>query len=141
MQTVDINIWAVLLAAISNMILGSLWYSPVLFGKPWMRYMGWGNKTAQEIEAMKQGVWKSYLGMFIGAFIMAYVFAHILAFAGSASILDGIQGAFWVWLGFIATISLSAVLFEGKPKGLYALNVGYYLVSLIIMSIILTIWA
>ena len=29
------NLWAVLLAAVSSFLLGGLWYSPVLFGRLW----------------------------------------------------------------------------------------------------------
>lgn len=31
----DINIWAVLIAAASSFVLGGIWYSPLLFLKPW----------------------------------------------------------------------------------------------------------
>jgi len=36
----DVNIWAVLLAAVSSFLLGGLWYSPMLFLKPWNAAMG-----------------------------------------------------------------------------------------------------
>ena len=32
-----INLWAVLVAAVSSFALGGLWYSPVLFYKLWNR--------------------------------------------------------------------------------------------------------
>ena len=31
-----INVWAVILAGISYLIIGALWYSPLLFGKLWI---------------------------------------------------------------------------------------------------------
>ncbi|WP_242108921.1 DUF1761 domain-containing protein [Luteimonas aquatica] len=34
------NIWAVLLAAVSSFLVGGLWYSPMLFGKAWNRENG-----------------------------------------------------------------------------------------------------
>ena len=37
MPTVDINYLAVLIAALASYVLGALWYSPVLFGKLWMK--------------------------------------------------------------------------------------------------------
>ncbi|GAB2489384.1 DUF1761 domain-containing protein [Arenimonas alkanexedens] len=33
----EVNIWAVLAAALSGFVLGGLWYSPLLFGKAWQR--------------------------------------------------------------------------------------------------------
>ena len=34
---VQINGWAVLLAALSSMVVGSLWYMPATFGNAWQR--------------------------------------------------------------------------------------------------------
>ena len=40
---VDVNYLAVLVAAIINMVIGSIWYSPSMgFGKSWMKYSGAG---------------------------------------------------------------------------------------------------
>ena len=36
----DLNLWAVLVAAVSGFVLGGLWYSPVLFGRAWQREAG-----------------------------------------------------------------------------------------------------
>ena len=33
----EINIWAVLLATLSSMVVGSVWYTPKVFGNYWMR--------------------------------------------------------------------------------------------------------
>ena len=35
-----INPWAVLVASVATMVIGFLWYSPILFARPWMRLMG-----------------------------------------------------------------------------------------------------
>jgi hypothetical protein len=34
---VDINVWAVMLAAISSMVVGGAWYAKAGLGKTWMR--------------------------------------------------------------------------------------------------------
>jgi hypothetical protein len=34
---VDVNMWAVLLAALSSMVVGSLWYLPATFGNTWQK--------------------------------------------------------------------------------------------------------
>jgi len=36
-----LNLAAIFVAAISTMVAGFLWYSPILFAKPWMREMGY----------------------------------------------------------------------------------------------------
>lgn len=48
MPEVNINYLAVLIAAIVSMIVGGLWYSPILFGKMWTKAMGWNEETMKE---------------------------------------------------------------------------------------------
>ncbi|MFT5692500.1 MAG: hypothetical protein ACI92E_001835 [Oceanicoccus sp.] len=40
MELLGINIMGVLAATVIGMVLGALWYSPVLFGKKWMQSIG-----------------------------------------------------------------------------------------------------
>ncbi len=137
---VPINYLAVLLAGVSNMVIGFLWYGPV-FGKPWMRLMGF---THDKMETMKRrgGMGKTYFLSFLGALVTAYVFAHALVFAESylnmTGVSAGLMGAFWNWLGFVVPVLAGQVFWEGKPFKLYLLNVGYYLASLLAMGVILT---
>lgn len=138
MPEVSINYLAVLVCGIVHMVLGALWYSQLFFGKLWMKALG---KSEDEIKEMRKGVWKAYLFSFMGALVMAFVLAHIIDYAQTDSIAGGLQGGFWVWLGFVITTSMAGILFEGRPKGLYFIYNGYQLVSLLIMGMILAIWA
>lgn len=137
MPQVDINFFAVLLAAISAMILGAVWYSPLLFGKKWMKLM---NKNEGELNKMKKSVRKAYGVTFVGAIVMAYVLAYIIGLLEVGTVFAGVQTAFWVWLGFVATTSLGGVLFEARPRDLYFINNAYHLASLILMGIIIGVW-
>jgi len=40
MTFMGINLWSMLVAAIATMVVGFLWYSPLLFARPWMVAMG-----------------------------------------------------------------------------------------------------
>ncbi len=137
MDAVAINYLAVIAGAVSNMVIGGFWYSPLLFGKTWAALMGF-NMPEKNAE-MKKAANKSYAINMVGALAMSYVMAHITgALAGSMS--EALQGAFWVWLGFIAPVTLGSVIWEGKPWKLYFINVGYYLVALMVMAAILFAW-
>ncbi|HYE22261.1 MAG TPA: DUF1761 domain-containing protein [Verrucomicrobiae bacterium] len=133
------NIWAVVAAAVSNMILGFLWYG-TLFRKPWSQEMGMDKLTPQQQEQMKKGMGLSYLLAFIGALLTAYVFAHVLNAFESNSINMAVQGAFWTWLGFIVPVKYGDKLWGGKSHKLFVIEAGYFLVSLILMGIILQQW-
>ena len=136
METV--NYWAVFAAAVSNMIIGFLWYGPV-FGKPWKKIMGF---TDEVMKAMKMTPLRAVALGFIATLIMACVFAHMLIYIGAylemSGIMLGLKGAFYLWLGFAAPITAGVVLWEGKPWKLWILNGGYYLVALSVMGVILT---
>ena len=135
MQEAVISYVAVLVAAIANMVLGSLWFGP-LFGKIWMK---WSDITSAKLEQMKkQGMGKTYTVGFIASLIMSYVLAHFVDYVEATTLVAAVQLAFWVWLGFIATVQIGGVLWEGKPVKLFALTTTYQLVSLVVMAIILT---
>ena len=134
MLFVDINLVGIVLGAISNMVIGAIWYSPMVFGKIWMNLAG---ITQKEIESGKKQMPKIYSMAFVGALITAYILAIFLDLVGAATIGEGLQIGLLVWLGFVATTTLSTVLFENKKTNLYLLNNGYNLLSILVMSVIL----
>lgn len=134
-----INYWAVLTAAVANMVIGSLWYSQVLFGKTWMKLSGLTQEKMAE--AKKKGIAKSYVWAFVGSLVMAYVLAQFLALGGVFGVGDALTLVFWLWLGFVVTIKLGDVLWAGDSVKLYLINIAHYLVSMWVMAIILTVWS
>ena len=138
---VPINYWAVLVAAVVNMVLGFLWYGPV-FGKAWQKETG---MTAEKMDAAKgKGMGKTYALMTLGSLVMSYVLAHALVFASAylavTGVMAGLQAGFWNWLGFIAPVTLGSVLWDGKSWKLWFINAGYYLVALVLMGVVLAMW-
>ncbi len=143
---VPINYLGVIICVVAAMVLGWLWFG-ALFGKQWMAMMGW---TPEKMDAMKKDpnmkgmMMKSYALMTLGSLVMAFVLAHSIVFAGSymhvSGISAGLQGGFWSWAGFVAPVTLGAVLWEQKPWKWWLLLNSYYLVNLHMMGIILGMW-
>ncbi len=115
------NLTAVVAAAIASLVVGFIWYGP-LFGKAWMKLTG-----LKEMGDKKE-MPKTYAILFVASLVTAYVLSVLGA---------SLATAFWVWLGFQATLLLHSVLFEGKSWNLYFLNAGHQLVSLLAMSWVL----
>ncbi len=139
---VMINYWAVLLSAVVAIIIGAVWYGP-LFGKAWMRILG--IKKPDEITpAIKKMMMKSYAISAISSFVMAYVLANILFYTTSVTrivgVEAGLQAAIWVWAGFIVPATLGSVLWEDRPWKYWFITAGYYLVTLGVMGVILSVW-
>ena len=140
MPEININLIAVLLAAVANMVVGMLWYGP-LFGKQWKTMMG---LTDESMKTMPLTATQAMIGGTITALLMAYVLAHDAFVWGQffgtsiSQIAFALQLAFWIWLGYVATTQAGSFLWEGKSWKLFALNASQSLVSLIAMSLILT---
>ena len=138
MAPVDINYLAVLAAAIAAIVLGFLWYGP-LFGKQWIKLMNFDKKKRSEMK--NKGMGKTYVIMVVGTLVTSYVLAHFVDYLDATNVAGALTAAFWIWLGFVATVILGGVLWEGKPWKLYFLNAAYYLVNLAVMASILAVWA
>ncbi len=137
-QVVDINLWAVLVAALAMMALGAVWYSPVLFGKQWQTMvMAW---TKMKEKDFKEGANIAYLGSSLAYLVMAYVLAYLLGLLEATSWQEGVTVAGWIALGFLVTRSLTFSLFHDVRKKLWAINTGYDVVGLLMMGAIIGGW-
>jgi hypothetical protein len=135
MDMSTINWLAVLVAGAAMWVLGSLWFSPVLFAKPWIKACGFTDAQ------MKQ---KSNLGlMLVTSFVLGLLMAVNLAFYHNSPTTTGAFGAAagaaagigWVGLAF----AMSA-MFEKKPFAYTLITGGYYAVSLTLMGFIIGAW-
>ena len=130
----EVALWPIIAAGISNVIIGMIWYNPSVLGNTWMKLTGLSS------EAVEAGKKKMPLMAFIGmlaAIVMAYVMAHFGIAWGVFDVVGAVELAFWLWIGFIVPATLGVVLWEGKSFKLFAINAGYWLVAMIVASIIL----
>jgi hypothetical protein len=138
MPAVEINYLAVVVAALATFLIGGLWYS-VLFGKLWMRLHGY---TPEQLEEMKRkGTTRPYLGSLLAYLVMALVFSVLVDWTGVTTVASGACLGATIWLGFAATIGLTAILFSEKSLGVWLLDAAYQLVYLVVQGMILTYWS
>lgn len=135
-----INPWAVLVSAVATMVIGFLWYSPLLFANPWMRLMGFDPNDKAKIAEMQKSAWKMYGLSFIASVVSAVVLAKIINITSVDTICYGMKIGFAVWLGFVTTVQLTGALFGKQPTKLYLINTGYQLVCYLAMGAILARW-
>lgn len=129
------NNWLeIVIGAVAAMALGFLWYSPVLFGKQWMKLSGISVKDIEE--SKKKGMNKTYFLSTIAAVLMAYVLNVVLNVFHPVNILHTLIITFMLWLGFVATTMITTVLFDNKPFKLFLINSGYQLASLLVMGVV-----
>jgi hypothetical protein len=131
----DINYLAVLISAIAYMVIGAVWYSPVLFGNAWMKAIG---KTKEQIQADFSPL--NYLWGIITAFIASYGIARIMLWSGVTGIGNGIKIALVVGICFALATMWVNDSFEKRPKALTLINVFYHLVGFVVAGIIIGTW-
>jgi len=139
----QVNYLAVLVSGVVIFILGGLWYSPVLFAKPWTSLMG---KNEEEMKAYmarpeaKRAMPIMYGLALVSGLVIAWVMAIVVKHFPPLSALRGAEVGALCWLGFAATTSYATSLFSMQPKALWLINSGYNLVSFVISGIILAVW-
>jgi hypothetical protein len=136
----NLNLLAILVAAVSTVIVGFIWYSPILFAKPWMREMGYDPNDKAKVQEMQKSAGPTYFAAVIASLVSAFVLALFLHEMNAESIHYGLLIAFHVWLGFVATVQLTGVLFMKQSMKLFAINTGYQLACYLVMGAILSVW-
>ena len=129
-----INLLAVLLAAVSSMVVGTIWYLPAVFGNRW--------QAKTNVDPNKP---KNKAVVYTLAFLSAAVTAVVLA--GATSVAAGeLGGSFLVvalatasvlWLGFTAATGAVHALFEGRSPVIFAINSGHTLATVLVMAVII----
>lgn len=132
---VDINWLAVILATLSSMVVGSIWYAKPVFGKEWMKLVGMTDEKANK------GAAKAILVTLVVSFITAFVLAHVIflshEYFNNSYLQDAVSTAFWLWLGLTAARFITHDAFEGRPTRLTVMNVAHEFVTLIVMGSII----
>jgi hypothetical protein len=136
----NLNWVAILVAAVSTMVVGFLWYSPLLFAKPWMKEMGYDPNDKAKTEEMKKSAGPAYGGSFLASLISAFILALFLHEMRVESLHFGLLVGFHVWLGFVATVQFTSALFTKQSMKLFGINTGYQLVCYLAMGAILAVW-
>jgi len=134
MQPVHINPLAFLVAVIAKFIIGSAWFSPALFLRPWQRLTGVTD------EQMRGGMGKGIVIWIIGSLLMAFVLVHAVRYAGATNAPQGAAVGFFNWLGFVFVIGLEEYGAVKYPFKLVAIKTGGYLVELLVMGAIFAVW-
>jgi hypothetical protein len=133
----NVNYLAILVASLAFMVLGFLWYSPLLFAKPWTKLMGFDMSSKEKIKEMQAKAGPAYFVSFIGAIVQSTAIAVLSYTLYAQDLGQAVMLGFLLWFGFQAPFSLSGVLYAQKPLKLWAIDAGYQLVGLMIASVII----
>lgn len=131
------NYLAVLVAAVSVFVLGWLWYSPLLFFKPWMRLRGMDPMAAMAGAKMPGG---KLLIELARCLVLAYVVGRFVILLGVSSWLGAVHFGLFLWIGFPVTLLTGSVLWENIPWKVAAIHAGDWLVKMLVIPLIVSLW-
>ncbi|WP_210505624.1 DUF1761 domain-containing protein [Naasia sp. SYSU D00057] len=130
-----INLWAVLLATLSSMVVGFVWYSRPVMGDRWMRLSGITD------EQIAKSPVPAYIATIVASFVTALVLAGAAslsqAYYGGSSLVNALITALILFAGFTAARFITHDAFDRRPWALTLLNLGYELVTLVVMALII----
>lgn len=133
---VEVNWVAVVLAMVSSMVVGSIWYAKGVFGAQWMKLVGMTDEKA------KKGAGKAIAVTILVSLLTAYVLAHVTYlsdqfFTENSFQVNALMTAFWMWLGFVVTRFVTHDAFEQRPTKLTVMNAAHELVTFMVMGAII----
>ena len=126
----NVNVLAVVAAALSSFALGGLWYSTPVFGAAWRRAAG-----GPEIQGHPAKVFGlSFL------FALVAAFAYALLIPQPASAVAAVTQGLVIGAGFVAASFGINYQFANRPAILWLIDGGYHTVQFTIYGLILGLW-
>lgn len=136
-MNVDVNWLGVLVASLSGMVVGSVWYSKGVFGVVWAKLA----KVDLDSEKTKKSAPRAIAIAVLMSVLTAYILAHVAALSksyfGVSPLEAGLSTAFWLWLGVSATTVFTHDIFEQRPLKLSLLTVGNQLATMMLMGLVI----
>ena len=134
----EINYWAVVLAALSTMVVGSIWYTPKVFGTRWAQL------ARVEMNRTGPAAWLPIVITVAVSFASAWVLAGAATiswrFYEGSYLVASVVTAIILWAGFTAARFVTHDAFEGRPPALTVMNITHEFVTFVVMAVIIGVW-
>ena len=134
-----INWWAVVACVVASMIIGSIWFSPKVFYRPWWKAIGKSEADMMSGDQSMSGMGMTWVMVIVSSLVQA-IFMNLMVNAmgsmtGGTTLASGATAGFLLWLGFVAPSSLTNKLFADRVKAWYY-EAGNHLVTFVVMGAI-----
>lgn len=125
----------VLVATLVVFVVGWLWYSPLLFFKPWMQLRG---KDPAAAMTGKMPMGKLVVEL-IRCFVLSYLVAHLVVNNELRHITSAIHSGVFYWVTFPVVLLVGAMTWEDMKWQIAAIQAGEWLVKLLLIPIIVVV--
>ncbi len=131
----NVNEVAVLVSAILGVAVGSIWYSPLLFGAIWMRSLGF---TTEDDHMAKRTVVLTVVKIVIAQTVFFFGIAQFASYTFN-SVISTMQVGVFLSILFFAQV-FSSSIWERRPIAYALINVGYTILTLLGGLAIISYW-
>lgn len=136
-----IEFWHILAAGLVGYVIAMIWYSPILFVKPWMRGVG---KTEADLVASKKEMPRTLAYSFVISCAIAFGLSTFLNLLDVHTLLEALQITLLIGFSFIITAKFSDMLHASRephwskvPQQLFLVEAGFSIASLSAMATVL----
>ena len=130
----SLNWLAVIVGAVVYFAIGAVWFTPQLFGKPWMAAIGWDeSRPRPEMNPI------SYVGPALFYLVSAIATGLLAKATGTDTLTEGIVLGLVVGIGYALVVTATDAVFDPnkpKPWNWFAISGAYHVVSLAIVGAI-----
>ena len=130
-----LNIFAIIVAWLISIGVGSFWYSPAGFGKLWSKLSG-----VDMMKMPKDLANKAIASVAVSSLIQVVALAIAVKSFGSDTVLSGLVVGLFLWAGFTAATTVGNNLYSRLSWKFWWLNASFFLVVMPINAILLSIW-
>lgn len=133
-----INWLPVIVGTVIYFGLGAVWYSPMLFARPWQRAIGWDPEARPPEQRIT-----TYITPFVAYLVMAVAVALLAKATGSDTFGEGLVLGLVVGIGLAAMHSVVDATFDPnrpQPWTWFAITASYNLIGLVVVAILVSIW-
>lgn len=126
--------WIFLVAGtLASIVIGALWYSPVLFAKPWMASLG---LNEGDVEQSGVSAVPGYLASTLYSIALAYLIGVLASNLADGRLRGYLLVAVVLWLVTSGLANLRIKYFEDRPWTLYAVDEGYAVVVHLVVAVL-----
>lgn len=134
MPYTEVNLLAVIAATLATMVLGMMWYAPPVLGKIWMR------ETGMTIEKAQQNMVHSFFVGVTANLLLSFFMGLLLQMVRPGSLQAAMLFGSVLWLGIVVPTELSEIAWERRSWTLFLIDVGWSLLSFLVITTILYSW-
>ena len=122
---------SIFLAALATVPLGFVWFSPLLFAKPWIRLHGINPRKK------KGSMLVPFLSTFFTSLVIAFLLAVVIKLADIKTLSNAWKLGTLLWFGFDFMPNVTRSLFSKKPLELVLIESGHQAANVLLVSWIL----